>query len=167
MARGKRKERPEASKDEIREVMRFHSELNDIRLRTQYFPIRRPSFMRKIKMNVSSWEKNGTISYDRKHAARIHPEDQQFLAQYARDMRVLFYFEKGINGISDNRTRLIGQRYFLEGKSIREICEECQLCSSTVYLERDNARRIVAKFIRKQRKEYGHEQASGNLQKGE
>lgn len=157
MARGQKKERPDASKAEIREVMSLVRQYGNIKMRTQYFPVRRPSFMRRLHVSTDDWEKTGTIYYDREHGRKLHEEDQRFIRQYETDMRHLYFIEKGIESIADERTREIGRMSLMDGAKCQSLSKRFKLCISSVYWERDNARRIVAKFIRENRKEYGHE----------
>lgn len=157
MARGQKKERPDASKSEIKEVMTLASQYPDIKMRTQYFPVRRPSFMRRLRVNTDSWDVSGTIGYDREHCRKLHADDQRFIRQYETDMRHLYFIEMGLASITDKRTREIGTLALLDGMKCQDLSKRFRLCVSSVYWERDNARRIVARFIRENRKEYGHE----------
>ena len=145
----RRSEKIDITKQEIRIVMSLVAEYPQIKFRTQYFPLRRPLFMQRLKVDIKDWEKNGMIQYDRTHAALLHEDDQRFIYQYEHDMFNLFLIQHGIASIQNQRTYAIGVKTLLEGIKCKQLTQDFHLCISSIYWERDKARRIIAVFIRK------------------
>lgn len=158
MAKKEKKERPDISKQQIKEVMGFCTIYKEIQMRTKYYPLRRPSFMARLRVDTSHWKIDGCIDYDREHVEKLHKDDQRFIKQYEYDMRILYFLKFGFESISDPRTREIGEKTLLGGVKCKELSKQLNCCLASVYWERDNARRIVAKFIEESRRKYGYEQ---------
>ena len=146
-----------ASKEAIAELMEFANEYSDIKMRTQYYPLRRPSFMKRLHVSLSGWERSGVVKYDREHAGKLHEQDLQFIRQYERDMRILFFLEHGFASIKDDRIREIGFKTLIGHERCKDVSEEYKLCISSVYIARNRAKDYVAKFIEENRKKYGKE----------
>ena len=47
--------------------------------RSEYYPLKRPSLMRRLKVDTNDYESTGKIEYDRELVKRIHENDQRSL----------------------------------------------------------------------------------------
>ena len=140
---------PKASKSEKKEVMRYVTLYQDAKMRTQYFPLRRPSFMKRLKVSTSDWKRTGRIRYDREHMEKLHSDDQDFIKQYEYDMWVVFCVERSIAAIKNKRTREIASRGFKDGVGYKVLAEEFGLCRSSIYWEKDIAKSYMWNFIKR------------------
>ena len=77
--------------------------------RSEYYPLKRPSLMRRLKVDTNDYESTGKIEYDRELVKRIHENDQRYIRQYERDMELIWIIEHGVSSIPDERTRRIAE----------------------------------------------------------
>ena len=157
MGRTAKVQQPDVPREAVKEVTRFAASYRERKLRIEYFPLRRPSFMRRLEVSVEGYAESGLIGYDREHTALLHEDDQAFIHQYEEDMRIVYFLEAGVASLRKGRIRNIGQWLLLEGWKVADISQEVGLCISYTYAECYKAKCFVAEFIDKNRKEYGHE----------
>ncbi len=121
------KERPVASDTAVCEVKKMlrirkgRSEYQKAKDRCYIMPRKRPTLMRKLKLNLTEYERTGRIEYDRDLASRIHRDDRSIIETYERSMYVVWLLEHGVASIRDERTRAIAEDTLLKGKKCAEL----------------------------------------------
>ena len=142
------KERPKVPPEVVREVktmIKAQHGYEGAKTRSKYYPIKRPSLMRKLKVDISGYESTGRIEYDRELVTSIHENDRRYIRQYERDMELVWIMEHGVSSIPDERTRRIAEDTVLKNKSVMALLEKYSLGRSQMFLEKQNAIRYIAR----------------------
>ena len=113
--------------------------------RSEYYPLKRPSLMRRLKVDTNDYESTGKIEYDRELVKRIHENDQRYIRQYERDMELIWIIEHGVSSIPDERTRRIAEDTILKNKPVMQLLKKYSLSRSQMFWEKQNAIRYIAR----------------------
>ena len=148
-ARGRpAKERPEVLLEAVREVrslIKTQNGYEGAKKRSEYYPLKRPSLMRRLKVDTNDYESTGKIEYDRELVKRIHENDQRYIRQYERDMELIWIIEHGVSSIPDERTRRIAEDTILKNKPVMQLLKKYSLSRSQMFWEKQNAIRYIAR----------------------
>ena len=142
------KERPKVPPEVVREVktmIKAQHGYEGAKTRSKYYPIKRPSLMRKLKVDTKDYESTGRVKYDRELVTRIHENDQRYIHQYERDMELVWIIEHGVSSIPDVRTRRIAEDTILKNKPVMQLLKKYSLSRSQMFWEKQNAIRYIAR----------------------
>ncbi len=146
------KVRPVASDDavcEVKKMLRIRkgiSEYQKAKDRCYIMPRKRPTLMRKLKLNLSRYEKTGSIEYDRDLAALIHKDDRNFIETYERSMYVVWLLEHGVASIRDERTRAIAEDTLLKEKRVQDLPGKYGIGAHAIWMRKREAIDWIAVF---------------------
>ena len=100
--------------------------------RSEYYPLKRPSLMRRLKVDTNDYESTGKIEYDRELVKE-------------RDMELIWIIEHGVSSIPDERTRRIAEDTILKNKPVMQLLKKYSLSRSQMFWEKQNAIRYIAR----------------------
>lgn len=135
--------------NEVKQMLKGKSAYSDARNRCEILPEKRPTLMRKLKVNTDCYEADGRIEYDRELASRIHKDDRDYIELYEQSMRTVWILEHGVASIPSKRTRAIAEDTLLKGQRTEDMMHKYGIGRRSAFMERNIAIRHIASFIEK------------------
>ncbi len=133
----------------VKQMLRTREGKSDYQIakdRCYIMPRKRPTLMRKLKLNLSRYEETGNIEYDRDLAALIHKDDRNFIETYERSMYVVWLLEHGVASIRDERTRAIAKDTLLKGKRVQDLPGKYGIGAHAIWMRKREAIDWIAVF---------------------
>ena len=133
--------------DSVKSVRDMARNFADAKVRCVLYPQKRPSFMKQMKVSLKDYEATGFIDYDTELAKQIHPDDADYIEQYAEDMRTVWVIEHGLSLIRNPKTRAIAEDTLIKGQSCDELVEKYGMNRSSIYRRKADAMNTIARIV--------------------